>query len=207
MPPVQPSPVLFRPRSRPPVGPLRPYGFPANAAPVPTQIPICWLSPPVMLRLEQPFTTAAITRTGGGTYRDKSDANRSEYGEFEYAAELDTATAADPSNLAHWTITYRSTPRMRIQQLAINLLYRTDTEKVTLLRIPRWSRIQLTGVPPEFPEGASSVVVAGMKHQMGLAGRMLFITTAPVVGVTAGVPGPWFRYGASNWGGSDIIPF
>lgn len=204
--PVQPSPVLFRPGSKPPAGPLRPYGYPANAAPVPYEIPICWLTSPVMLRLEQPYTTAAVTRQGS-TYRDASASNRAEYGDFPFIAELDTPTVADPANLANWTVTYQSTPRTRAPQLILNLLWRTDTEKVALLRIPRWSRIKLTGVPPEFPEGASSLVVAGMKHQMSLAGRLLYIVTAPVIGAVAGVPGPWFRYGASAWGGTDIIPF
>jgi hypothetical protein len=206
--PTSPSPVLFRPGSKPPVGPQRPYGYPAVAAPLPAEIPICWLSSPVMLRMEQPYTTAAITRSGGSSpYRDASAANRAEYGDFSFTAELSTPTTADPANLAHWTITYQSTPRMRSPQLAINLMFRTDTEKLMLLRIGRWTRIKLTGVPPEFPEGASSLVVAGMKHQISLGGRMLYITTAAVIGSAAGVPGPWFRFGSSAWGGTDIIPF
>lgn len=181
--------------------------YPPTGAPRPFEIPICWLTQPVTLRLEQPFTTAAISRDDGTTARDASAANRLEYGDFPFAAELHTATTTDAANLAHWTITHRSTPRMRSPQLSINLLFRTDTEKVALLRIPRWSRITITGVPPEFPEGASSLVVAGMKHEIGIGVRMLRIVTAPVIGTTPGVPGPWFRYGSSSWGGADLIPF
>jgi len=202
------NPPGFSPPKWPRLGRRRDTGLAAGAlAPLPFEIPICWLSTPVMLRLEQPFTTAAITQTGGGTYRNASVANRAEYGDFRFAAELTTPTSLDPANLALWTVTYRSVPRMRAPQLAINLLYRTDAEKAALLRIARWTRIKITGVPAEFPEGASSLVVAGTKHQISLKSRMFFITTAPVIGSTPGVPGPWFRYGASTWGGTDVIPF
>jgi hypothetical protein len=202
------SPVLFTPTARPPINIRRPSGVAvAGAAPVPFDIPLCWLTPPVTLRLEQPYTTAEISRDGGGTYRNVHAANRDEYGDFPYTATLATFTDTDPANLAHWTVTYRSIPRVRCSQIAINLMFRTDSERVDLLRIPRWSRIRLTGVPPEFPEGAASIVVAGAKHQIGLAGHMLYLTTAPVVGLVAGVPGPWFRYGQSSWGGTDVIPF
>ena len=201
------SPVVFRPGSKPPVGPLRPLGVAVGGlAPVPVQIPLCWLSPPVLLRLEQPYTTAAVSREGS-TYRDRSAANVAEYGDFSFVAELTTPNTADLANLAHWTVTYRSVPRMRAPQLVIDLMYRTDAEKLMLLRIARWSRIVLTGVPPEFPEGAASLVVAGTKHTVSVFSRRLFITTAPVIGSAAGVPGPWFRFGSSAWGGTDIIPF
>lgn len=201
------SPIIFRPTERPPIGLQRPTSVAVGGlAPVPYDIPVCWLSQPVVLRMEPPFTTAAITRDGA-TYRDKHDANRAEYGDFPFTATLETAQDLDPARLAHWTITYQSTPRVRSPQFTINLLYRSDTEKLGLLRIPRWSRIRLTGVPPEFPEGASSLILAGARHQISGFGRLLHITTAPVVGAAAGVPGPWFRLGSSRWGGTDVIPF
>lgn len=201
------NPPGFSPPKWPRLGRRRDTGLPAGAlAPLPTEIPLCWLSSPVLLRLEQPYTTAAVSREGS-TYRDRSATNVAEYGDFSFVAELTTPNTADPANLAHWTVTYRSIPRMRAPQLVIDLMYRTDAEKLMLLRIPRWSRITLTGVPSEFPEGASSLVVAGTKHTVSVFSRRLFITTGPVVGTSAGVPGPWFRYGSSAWGGTDIIPF
>jgi hypothetical protein len=206
--PLQQSPIIFTPAARPPIGIRRPYGVAVGGlAPVPFDIPVCWLTPPVTLRMEQPYTTAAVSRDGGGTYRDVNTGNRDEYGDFQYTADLATFTDRDPANLAHWTVTYRSVPRTRCSQIVVNLMFRTDTERVALLRIPRWSRIQLTGVPPEFPEGANSLVVAGTKHQISLAGHLLYFTTGPVIGAVAGVPGPWFRYGSSSWGGTDVIPF
>jgi hypothetical protein len=203
------SPPGFSPPKWPRLGRRRDTGLPGGSlAPLPFEIPICWFTGKVNLKLDQPFTTAAVS-TDAGTYpyRNAHVANRDEYGDFPFTATLATGVLTDASNLAHWTITYRSTPRMRGPALWINLLMRSDAEKLALLRLARWSRFVITGVPAEFPEGASSLILAGMTHHIGVASRLIRITTASVIGSTPGVPGPWFRYGSSSWGSAtDSIP-
>lgn len=182
-------------------------GLSLGLPPVLVEIPICWLSQPVRLRLERPITTAAVTRTGHGTSYDSDAAALAEFGDQSFTAELDTACSADPAVLASWTVTYRSEPRTRSPELFINLMHRSDDERVRILRLQRNQRIQLTGVPPEFPEGAAHLVISGVTDAIGVMGRLVRFTTRPVIGTSPGVAGPWFRVGTSAVGGSHIVPF
>lgn len=171
-------------------------------APAPVEIPICWLTQPVKLRLDTPFTTAQVDDADV-----QNDAALAQFGDWPFTATLTTATAADSYNLAHWTVTYRAEPRMRSPRLSIDMLSRTDEEKLRLLGIERGQRILLTGVPAEFPEGAASLVVSGIGNEIGIAVRKIHFTTTAVIGVEPGTPGPWFRLGSSVLGGTDIVPF
>lgn len=204
---------LFRPPGHNP-DPRSPLGRPrfdakavADPQPAPTQIPICWLSQPVQLRLEQPYNYAEVGQANG-TRAVANDADSvSEVGTFAFTATLNTMLDADPAALATWTVAYQATPRVGAPTLIIDLLYRTEAEISMLLRIDRHQRIQLTGVPPEFPEGASNLVITGRTNELAVNRRRITFTTAPVIGLTAGIPGPWFRVDASLLDGSDILPF
>lgn len=179
-----------------------------TAAPLPpVQIPICWLSMPVRLRMEQPVDQTTIDRPGGVPTYAIDRASIAEYGVYPFDATLATATAADPANLASWVLTYRSQPQMSAPSLTIDLLYRTDSEKRLVLGVAIGRRIQLTGVPAEFPEGASSLIVTGIQHTVGVTVRRVTWTTDPVPGTDPGVPGPWFYLDSSALGGSDVVPF
>ncbi len=177
-------------------------------APVPVEIPICWLSQPVRLRLERPFTTAAVARYGRGTaYAYASDADRAASGDQEFGATLDCACSADPSALATWTVTYRAQQLTRSPELVINLMHRSDAERALILSLQRNQRIKLIGVPPEFPVGADTPVISGITDNVGLSTRLVRLTTRAVVGTSPGVAGPWFRAGSSLVGGPHIVPF
>lgn len=175
--------------------------------PPPFDIPICWLSNDVMLRLEKPVNFAAVTVNGGATATKTDIASRDEYGSFPFTATLHTPIAADAANLAVWTIAYRATPRTRAPELIIDLMYRSDEERIFLRRIERNCRIRLTGVPAEFPEGASSLVVSGITNEIGYAVRRLTFTTDYVLGIVPGVPGPWFRTDVSSLDGPHVVPY
>lgn len=172
----------------------------------PATIPVTWLSSPLTLRLERPYTHAEVTQLDGATARADST-TLGTYGSFGFTATLSTAVDADATNLAHWTVTYNAAPRMTSPSLVINLLYRTDAERIYLLQIGRGRRIRITGLPTEWPEGADTLVVRGIQHQAATYARALAWVTSPVVGVADGIPGPWFRWGSSAFGGSDIRPF
>jgi hypothetical protein len=177
--------------------------------PPPTEIPICWLTGDVTLRLDQPFNYAEVTQSGANAASDRNASAIAEVGVFPFYATLSTIIEADTASLASWIVDYQAAPRMRAPTLTIDLLAsgRTDTEIAMLLGIRRFSRIRLTGVPAEFPEGASSLIVTGSTHDRGVRVRRLKLTTRSVIGSTPGTPGPWFRIGSSLIDGTDVIPF
>lgn len=175
-------------------------------APPPTDIPLLWLSQPIAFRPDPPYNDAEVSGPTA-TARARDRASVDEFGSNPFTASLSTVLPDDAANLASWTVDQRSTPRMRCPQLTINLLYRTDDEIRLLLGIRRNRRIRITGVPANWPEGADSLIVAGITHELGVAVRLMHITTRAIVGTTAGVPGPWFRLGSSALGGSDLVPF
>lgn len=185
----------------------RDTGLGTGLPPPPVEIPICWLSNAVRLRLERPYTTAAVSRLGHGATYDTNTAALALYKDLRFTATLDTACSADPAVLASWTVTYRATPLTRSPELTLDLMHRTDEDRVRILAVQRNQRIKLTGVPPEFPVGAADLVVSGITDDIGVFVRRVRWTTRPIVGVTPGTPGPWFRVGHSIVGATDITPF
>ena len=145
----------------------------------PALIPVCWLTQPLTLRLDRPFNYAEVGQVDGSTARYTAPGATVIYPFF---ATLTTAVDADPSNLAHWTVTYNSTPRMRSPSLTINLLHRTDDEKAFLLGIGRNRRIRLTGLPNEWPTGADTLVVRGIQHQATTYARTVTWETGALIG-------------------------
>jgi hypothetical protein len=182
----------------------RRYAYTAvgGLAPPPTEIPLLWLSQPLALRMEPPYNEANVNSVYAAD-QDSID----EYGANPFDATLAGAIGDDAGNLATWTVNRRADPRMRVTQLTVDLLYRTDTERQLLLSVRRNRRVRITGVPPEFPEGADSLIVTGITHEIGETVRRIHFTTQAVVGTTPGVPGPWFRLGTSALGGTDLVPF
>lgn len=184
------------------------WGTGVVSAPPPVEIPLLWLSQPLPHRMDPPVNSAEITvSSSGATARRRNRSSIAEVGVQPYTATLSTATPGDAPALAAFVISQRGEARVRSPRLSVNLLHRTDGEKRNLLRIRRGRRILITGVPAEFPEGADSLVVTGVSHEIGVAVRMLHLTTAAVVGTTPGTPGPWFRLGSSVLGGTDTYPF
>jgi len=182
------------------------WGTGTITPPAPVKIPICWLSQPVRLRLDPPVNAATVSVPGGPTGRYKDDASiASTRSRFAFTATLTTVTPSDATNLAHWVVTYGIGQRTHSPELTIDLLYRTDAEKIRLLRITRGRRIEITGVPDNFPEGAAHQIVTGITHEIGLRVRRMRLTTAAVVGGEPGVAGPWVRLGASRPGGTDSL--
>lgn len=179
-------------------------GLSIGLPPTPVEIPLCWLSGPVRLRLERPYTTAAVERFGHGTAYASNGTARVDQ---QFTATLDTACSADPAVLASWTVTYRAEARTRSPELILNLLIRRDVEKALILSVERNQRIRLVNAPPNFPEGATDLVVSGITDEIGILHRRVRWTTRPVIGVDPGIAGPWFRVGNSAVGGPHIIPF
>jgi hypothetical protein len=181
------------------------WGTGVVTPPAPVKIPICWLTQPVPLRRERPTNAAEVSVPGAPTGRYQDDASIAAVRrKIPFTATLQTSTPSDAVNLAHHAVTYGQA-RTRSPRLVIDLLFRTDAEKIRLLRIKIGSRIELTDVPANFPAGAAHLVVTGVSHEIGLKSRKLSLTTQAVVGSAPGVAGPWFRLGASALGGTDSL--
>jgi hypothetical protein len=99
---------------------------------------------------------------------------------------------------------------MRCPSLTINLLNAqlSPVDVQTVLGVRIGGRLSIPDAPATWPAGNNSLFVEGISRQI-LVGQCRLVTfnTSPVIGATAGTPGPWFRWGASVWGGTDSIPF
>lgn len=198
------SPVPFLPGWRPSSTGIGEAGSGTSVIPgppAPAEIPMCWLTQPVQLRLERPFTTAVVSQPGFGTAFATANATS----DYPFSANLSSATGGDAQNLADWVVAYRALALTRSPVLILDLMIRSDAERVMLLRIERNQRVKITGTPPEYPQGAQHLIVSGITNTVGVVARKLRFTTRAVIGTTPGVSGPWFYYGASAWDGPDVI--
>lgn len=173
----------------------------------PVEIPLCWLSNPVRLRLNKPLNQATVSQAAGAVGYSINRASASAYTINPFSANLESAVAGDAQSLADFVTAYRAEPRVSSPTLVIDLLYRTESERRRILGVTAGRRIQLTGTPDEFPEGAGSLVVAGVHNAIGVSVRQVTWTTSPVIGVEPGTPGPWFYLDSSRPDSTDIVPF
>lgn len=182
-----------------------------DTVPAPVVIRYAWLSPPFRSRADQPINDPAVTIAGGGTAHSPNATSIARYGDFGFPVTLNTAVAADADALAGWLSTNYADFRMRSPSLTVNLLNGSlqPADIQRLLAVKIGDRIVIPDAPATWPQGSASLFVEGISRQI-LIDRCRYITfnTSPVIGTTPGVPGPWFRWGASTWGSStDQIPF
>lgn len=184
---------------------------PSGGPPAIVSIPYSWLSRPLRDRPDKPVTSASVSQFGGTSAYQVDADSQTEYGENPFTATLHTACDADPANLAHWALAYRATqpgvvPRARFSSLPVVLSKRAPAEIQLLLDVRIGQRIRITGAPATWPPGKTEQVVEGIRHSIG-ALRTMELITVPIIGTTAGAPGPWFKVGSSVLGGPDAVPF
>lgn len=202
---------LYRPQARPlwrrpwAANTVRPN--PALAPDV-VLIPFSWIATPLARKPTVAITKAQIGRTDGATaYSSATDALVRQYGANTAETTLDTACDADPQSLAAFLTTYQATPRPRQPTLTFNLLARSDDECLTILGVGLAQRVRITGAPATTPLGALDFVVEGIRHVIAVDQRTVTWSTAALIGVATAAPGPWFRLGLSQLGGTDRVPF
>lgn len=183
--------------------------FPAGPPPV-VGIPYVWLSPPMRYRPDKPLTTAVVT-AGAATARLQDDASLAEYGDSPFTADMSSVLADDAASLAEHVMTYYATqpgevPRARMPALTLNLVDRTDGERLTILGVTQGQRIHITGAPATWPEGMAHQIVEGIHHMRSDAAIVEW-NTSPVIGASPGVAGPWFRSGSSLTSSDHMMPF
>jgi hypothetical protein len=176
---------------------------------------------PLVLRPDQPINSAQITRVGQAAANNTSAASQTTYGVFAASATLDTISPDDANNFGLWLVAYYANPLLRVPTVSLSLVYRTNPERATILGVEIGQRVTLgpgtvqdyaghtTGIaiPAGLPPAAQSWVVEGIHHTSSVLDRIVEWTTSPLLGVTPGVEGPWFRLDSSVLGGSDVVPF
>lgn len=186
-----------------------------GSPPAPVQIPYSWLSPPVLMRPDKPFTTATVSQSGGGVVAHQVDTvSRDYFGEREFRATLDTACTADPGVLADYALSVYATqpgdsPRTRAVSLRLRLNARTSTEQWRILGVTLGRRVSITGAPTTWPPGATEHIVEGITHAVreDAGARDVEWRTSPLIGFEPGESGPWFRPNDSFVDGADVVPF
>lgn len=171
--------------------------------PAPVQIPWTWIAGPLRFRQDKAITYAAVTKSGGAT----STASVAADEQIDFTATLDTVNDVDAENLAHFAITYYDAPRTRCPQLRLILNSRAATEIWTILGLRIGDRVQITGVPTGWPDGADHLVIEGIRHSSRGDLRVVEFSTSPVIGEAVGEVGPFFRVGVSALGGTDLLPW
>jgi hypothetical protein len=178
--------------------------------PAPVEIPYRWLNDILQYRPEKPLTSAAVSRFGAGTARDRDSTAISEYGDNPFTAELHTACTADAPNLAKHVIDFYAqpgqTPRSRMSAMTIQLTGRPQAELHRILSIKQGQRLHISGAPTTWPAGMTEQIVEGISRSYN-GGALITFLTSPVIGSTPGVAGPWFRVDVSAADGTDLIPF
>lgn len=176
--------------------------------PAVVEIPYSWIATPLSRKPTVAVTKAQITQAGGATaYSSASDALVRQYGVNTATVTLDSPVDADAANLATMLTTYQAVPRPRQPTLTLNLLARTDAECLVILSVTLAQRVRITDAPAGTPPGASNFTVEGIAHVMAVDQRTVTWATAALIGTTTTDPGPWFRWGSSAYGGTDVVPF
>jgi hypothetical protein len=177
--------------------------------PVPVQIPVGWLSPPMRIRQDSPLNVAEVSPTSGTVARSRNQQVIDSHGrrEWKFTAVLDTVVPADPQNLATWVTDTYDITRPRISQLTLVLTRRTEAELHRLMRVVQGVRISITDPPGTWPTGAGELIVEGIRHVITADLRVLVWNTSPVLGEVAGQVGPWFTADDSRTDGTDLVPF
>lgn len=190
-------------------------------APDPTLIPWTWLQPSLQMRTDQPINSAQITRAGGLTYTKDAYTSQSTFGVYAASATVDSIVPDDPANFANFLTVYFASPLTYVPVFTLSLVPRTDAERIIILGLEIGTRVTLgqgtvvdgTGnttvltVPGTVPAGAVSSVIEGIRHYSSATDRVVQWTMAPLLGVTPGTEGPWFRLDVSALDGSDAVPF
>lgn len=178
--------------------------------PAPVEIPYGWLHDLLRYRQEKPLTSAAVTRDGASTARERDPVAISEYGDNPFTAALHTACTADAPNLAKHVIDFYAQagqiPRSRMSSMTIQLAGRPQAELHRILSIRQGQRIHISGAPTTWPAGMTEQIVEGIARSYS-DGALITFLTSPVIGSTPGVAGPWFRVDVSAADGTDLIPF
>lgn len=174
------------------------------SSPPAIEIPYRWIAAgSLKMRTDRPITHAAVTKSGGGTAIASVLADE----QIDFTSTTESTNDVDAPNRAHFTVTYYDEPRTRLSSLRFILNRRTVPEIWTLLGVEIGTRIQITGTPANWPEGATDLVVEGKAHSILGDLRVLAWNASPLIGEAVGQVGPFFRVGVSELDGTDLLPW
>lgn len=173
----------------------------------PVEIPYAWIATPLARKPTTPVNAVTVSQTGGTTASALDQASIDRFGSGGEPVTLDTACDADPANLAEFLVEYEATPRPRQPLVRLVLHGRTDAEVLRILRVKLGQRVRIPDAPAFWPPGAANLVVEGIAHRLAVEDRAVVWATSALIGVAPTEPGPWWRWDASTWDGTDLVPF
>lgn len=183
----------------------RPIG---GLAPAVVEVPFCWIQSSLQRKPTVAITKAQVAQSGGATaYSSATAAQVRQYGVNTAQVTLDSAVDADAQNLATFLTTYQAVPRPRQPQMTFDLTGLTNAQVLLLLGVQLAQRVRIIGAPAGTPPGACNFVIEGIRNVLGVTERTLTWYVAALIGTTTTDPGPWFRWGSSSFGGTDVVPF
>lgn len=178
-------------------------GYPPPVA----EIPLSWISGQLRVRQANKFNRAEVSQSGGATARSTNLASPTDR-QWTFTASVASIVDVDAANLAKWVTDYYDSPLPRSAALTLILNERAETEIWRILGVKQGQHISITDTPAGLPTGSTELLVEGISHQILADLRTVTWVTSPVIGATAGTPGPWARYDATRYSSStEIRPF
>lgn len=178
-------------------------------APIVAYIDKLWLAPPWQQRVLPPVNIAEVTRSPDGlTAVSRNSTSADEYGEYASPpATIETATDADPENLARFLTYLYPDPRMRTVVMTFDLMTKSNTVRHTVLAREISDRTSMTGLPTNAPEGIGEQFVEGITHRISTLRRVTEWNMSPVLGPVPGVAAVWAQVDVSVVGDSTVIAY
>src|SRR5581483_527251 len=161
--------------------------------PIAAYIDLSWLADPWVQRVQPPINVARVTRAAGVEALSRNAASVQEYGEYELpgGATIESATDADPENLAKMYTQQYPDPRMRASRMTFDLITKPTSVQHVILAREIGDRFSMTGLPVNAPEGIGEQHVEGIEHRISSTKRETSWNTSPVLGPLPGVAAVW----------------
>lgn len=170
-----------------------------------TSIPKAWLSGDLQFRADDPVNDASVTRQGGTTARSMDSASIATYGTYPSSETIDVASDSEPAYRAQSRTYYYGTPRQRCPHMTLDLTWRSQAERATILGLDISSRIALTGMPSTLPPDVEAAYVEGWTEEISVTGHRITLNTSPVLGAIPGRSDTWWQIGHATRGQIDNV--
>lgn len=170
-----------------------------------TSIPKAWLSGDLEIRADDPINDATVSRSGGSTARSVDTASVASYGTYATSQSIAVASDSELAYRAQWLTYAYAQPRVRAPQVALDLTWRSDAERATVLALDVSSRIALTDLPATFPPDVSALYVEGWAEEIGVTGHRITLNCSPVIGSVPGRSDVWWQIGDATRGKIDSV--
>lgn len=164
-----------------------------------------WIDDGLRPRVDGPrYNSADVSIVGGPTAHAEDAGSIDAQGvlaapEAIIEAELDSAADARAAFLVY----QYAVRRVRVPALPITLMHQAAAVKHAVLSLDVADRIDLDGMPNDYPVGADRLHIEGYTERIGESLRDIVFVTSPVLGRPAGNPERWFTLDDATFGKLD----